>query len=253
LIARGPRDIRQLIERFNRLVTEIDALIDERELVLVGVSHDLRTPLTRMRLAVELLEKSQSDLRDDLIENVREMDEIIQRFIAYVREGTEEKLEPTNLVTLIVNTIERFQEIHALDVSLQAVPVPDLHLGKTGCERIFSNVLENVVQHGLGPVEIQLIVDRSLNRVIVKIRDHGSGIPAHLIADVTKPFFMAGKGANTGLGLAIVERLMRHQGGDVSLSNHPEGGLLVMLTFPLDASQRLGYLRRSSSLTNPPK
>ncbi|MDX5934410.1 ATP-binding protein [Acidithiobacillus thiooxidans] len=253
LIARGPRDIRQLIERFNRLVTEIDALIDERELVLVGVSHDLRTPLTRMRLAVELLEKSQSDLRDDLIENVREMDEIIQRFIAYVREGTEEKLEPTNLVTLIVNTIERFQEIHALDVSLQAVPVPDLHLGKTGCERIFSNILENVVQHGLGPVEIQLIVGRSLNRVIVKIRDHGSGIPAHLIADVTKPFFMAGKGANTGLGLAIVERLMRHQGGDVSLSNHPEGGLLVMLTFSLDASQRLGYLRRSSSLTNSPK
>ncbi|MFA7657705.1 ATP-binding protein [Acidithiobacillus thiooxidans] len=133
------------------------------------------------------------------------------------------------------------------------IALPDLHLGKTGCERIFSNILENVVQHGLGPVEIQLMVDRPQNRVIVKIRDHGSGIPVHLIADVTKPFFMAGKGANTGLGLAIVERLMRHQGGDVSLSNHPEGGLLVMLTFSLDASQRLGYLRRSSSLTNSPK
>ncbi len=228
---RGPRDIRQLSERVGRLIEEIESLIREREMVLVGVSHDLRTPLTRMRMAAEFLSDVDAEGRADLIENIHEMNSIVEQFIAYARDGQEEIFQRVDLNILIQNIIKRTQKTQQIDISFLAGNVPPVAVQPISFSRALVNVLENANRHAAGPAEMATCVEG--DQVILSIRDHGPGIPSSLLPEITQPFAMAGKGGGIGLGLAIVERIIQRHGGSLALHNHVSGGLIVEIAIPV--------------------
>ena len=214
------------------MIEEIESLIREREMVLVGVSHDLRTPLTRMRMAAEFLSDVDAEGRADLIENIHEMNSIVEQFIAYARDGQEEIFQRVDLNVLIQNIIKRTQQI---DISFLAGNVPSVAVQPISFSRALVNVLENANRHAAGPAEMVTCVEG--DQVILSIRDHGPGIPSSLLPEITQPFAMAGKGGGIGLGLAIVERIVQRHGGSLALHNHVSGGLIVEIAIPVPKGQ----------------
>ncbi|AOU97905.1 hypothetical protein BI364_07955 [Acidihalobacter yilgarnensis] len=232
--ARGPRDIRQLASRFNHLLTDIDALIRERQLVLVGVSHDLRTPLTRIRLASEFLPASEAETRDEIIANVREMDAIIEQFIGYARDGREEPLRVIALDPLIAETIERSgnpdqsQDIRfTRGLGEHAFPMQPV-----GMSRLIRNLIDNALNHGSPPTEVSTTPDEG--HVILRIRDHGPGINTQQLGELPRAFVHGSASGGIGLGLAIVERIARDHNGRLDLDNLPGGGFEARVTLPMN-------------------
>ncbi|WP_123103102.1 ATP-binding protein [Acidithiobacillus sulfuriphilus] len=225
----GPADVRRLATRFNQLLRDLYQLWKERELVLVGVSHDLRTPLTRLRLAAEFL-PSDSEARGEIVANVREMDGVIAQFLDYARSGREEELEPGDLAQLLQELVERYHDQTELILHLPREPLPTVAFQPIGLARAVQNLMENAMRHGAGPIDIR--AERRPGAILVTVRDHGSGIPEAILPRIRAPFAQAGQGGGIGLGLAIVERIISRHGGHLSLRNTPDGGLEATLDLP---------------------
>ncbi|WP_414040674.1 ATP-binding protein [Acidithiobacillus sp. M4-SHS-6] len=224
----GPADLRRLAEKFNQTLRDLQRLWREREMVLVGVSHDLRTPLTRMRLSAEFLPAGE-EARQEIIDNIQEMDKVIHQFMDYARSGEQELLVDTDLGRWLQQLLLRQQaEVrwHPASTSLPTLPIQEV-----GLARALQNLIDNAQTHGAGPVDIQ--AEKAGQQVLIRVRDHGPGIPESELAKVRAPFAQAGKGGGIGLGLAIVERVMAYHNGRLHLYNAPDGGLVAELLLPL--------------------
>ncbi|PKY10973.1 two-component sensor histidine kinase [Acidithiobacillus marinus] len=227
----GPADLRRLAEKFNQTLRDLQRLWREREMVLVGVSHDLRTPLTRMRLSAEFL-PAEEEARQEIIDNIQEMDKVIHQFMGYARSGERELLVDTDLGRWLQQLVLRQQaEVRWHPAS---TPLPNLPIQEVGLARALQNLIDNAQAHGAGPVDIQ--AEKVGTQVLIRVRDHGPGIPESELAHVRAPFAQAGKGGGIGLGLAIVERVMAYHNGRLNLYNAPEGGLVAELVLPLHQS-----------------
>ncbi|OBS10957.1 ATP-binding protein [Acidihalobacter prosperus] len=225
---RGPRDIRQLAVRFNHLLTDIESLIRERELVLVGVSHDLRTPLTRIRLASEFLPGAAADTRDEIVANVREMDAIIDQFIGYARDGREEPPSMTALDPMVEAAIERSgSQAIRFDPGLGAHIFP---MQPVGIARLIRNLIDNALNHGAPPIEISTRLENG--HAVLTVRDHGPGIDSRILKELPHAFVHGSASGGIGLGLAIVERIARNHGGHLALANLPTGGFEARVSLP---------------------
>lgn len=228
----GPRDVRELAARFNRLLDDLGQLLRERELVLVGVSHDLRTPLTRTRLAAEFLPATASDLREEIVTNIQEMDAIIEQFINYAREGQEEQSSEADLAAVVRDTADRY--ISGPTTGTLLLDVPDSLTARTqplALSRALRNLIENAGRHGAPPIEISLHGDRH-SGIHICVRDHGPGIsPPQRLAEMPRPFTLSRSGG-AGLGLAIVDRIVRRLKGRLSLANAADGGLQALIELP---------------------
>lgn len=237
VIARGPRDIRELATRFNRLLTDIDALIKERQLVLVGVSHDLRTPLTRIRLASEFLPQSAADTREEIVANIREMDSIIEQFIGYARDGREETPQLVALDNLVAETIERSgTPENGVDIHFNpGLGEKTLPMQPVAMSRLVRNLIDNALQHGAAPIDIETSLQG--DRAILRVHDHGPGIPPDRLAAMPHPYVHGSASGGIGLGLAIVERIARNHGGRLTLANDPQGGLEAIVSLPIAYSR----------------
>ncbi|MHB0888693.1 ATP-binding protein [Acidithiobacillus sp.] len=222
----GPADVRRLATRFNQLLRDLYQLWKERELVLVGVSHDLRTPLTRLRLAAEFLPPD-SETRGEIVANVREMDGVIAQFLDYARSGREEGLEPGDLAQLLQELVERYHDQTGVTLDLPREPLPTVAFQPIGLARAVQNLIENALRHGAGPIDIR--AERRPGEVLITVRDHGPGIPEAILPRIRAPFAQAGQGGGIGLGLAIVERIISRHGGYLALRNTPDGGLEATL------------------------
>jgi two-component system, OmpR family, osmolarity sensor histidine kinase EnvZ len=228
----GPRDVRELAARFNRLLEDLERLLRERELVLVGVSHDLRTPLTRTRLAAEFMPADAADIRDEIIANIQEMDAIIEQFMNYAREGQEERSSPVDLAGVVRETVERYRDgPQASPVELAAPPALAVHTQPLALSRALRNLIENAAKHGAPPIEVSLSGDDGIR---LCVRDHGPGIPPQRLTELPKPFTLSRSGG-AGLGLAIVERIARRLHGKLVLTNAADGGFLACLELPAEA------------------
>jgi two-component system osmolarity sensor histidine kinase EnvZ len=202
---------------------------EEKALLLAGISHDLRTPLARMRLSLELLGDRDPETRDSLIEDITEMDAIIGAFIASVRDQAREppeRLDPNTLVRQAAARLERAGTAAALDLA----PLPVWSLGRGALARVLDNLLENARRHGAPPITLRT---RNLDGAGLRIAvlDRGPGLPPEELARLFQPFTrgLQAHARGTGLGLFTARRLVREQGGELSLHPRPGGGLEARL------------------------
>lgn len=222
----GPTEIRAVNRAFNLMTQQIQQAERERTVMLAGISHDLRTPLTRMRLTAEMM--SDRDMAHGMIADVEDMDAILDQFIAFMRDGSEEKRELVDLNGLLMDVAQQFE--HQIEVRVEAGDIPPLLLRRLSFKRLLANLVQNACRYGSGPVELR--TESSGGQVLLHCRDHGPGIDPARVQDLMEPF-QRGEQARTsqgsGLGLAIVARIVRQHNGRMTLTNHPEGGLHIQI------------------------
>lgn len=224
---------------FNRMAQTMARQDKERSLMLAGLSHDLRTPLTRLRLELEL-SVADEGLRQRLVQEVELLDALIDKFSDYARPGVPGN-KAVHLSALVNGELQRWQERG--DLRIQAEVVPDLWVWGDAVDlaRILQNLLDNVSKHGrpLGhpdaaaPVLLRLTPDAEPNRVRLSLRDWGPGVPAQHLSRLTTPFYREDSARaqtpGSGLGLAVVAKMAQTMGATLSLSSPAQGGLEVSL------------------------
>lgn len=221
-------EIDATITAFNQMTRSLRQAEEDRVLLLSGVSHDLRTPLTRLRLALEIIEEE--TFRDDMIGDIDDMDAILSQFIAFVRNGTNEETIGTNLNALIEETTQKYGEL----VQLRLTPLPTLALRPVAMRRLLLNLVDNALKYGAAPVEIGTAIQGS--QLLLTARDHGAGIDEADAARLLAPFERGEKArtsSGSGLGLAIVKRVVDMHHGRIHLRNHHQGGLVVSIYLPV--------------------
>ena len=228
LAEKGPRELRGVSVAFNRMASDLESIERERAMVLAGISHDLRTPLSRLRLALEM--NPQASDREAMISDINEMDAVIGQFLEFARGANEEKSE-NELNEMLDELVEHYRRIHR-QVSFQPGRVPPFVFARMAVRRSVANLIDNALRHAGDPVEIETSGDGA--RVTIEVRDRGPGIPADQLERVKRPFTRldhARSGAGgAGLGLAIVERIARSHGGNLELLPREGGGLAARLT-----------------------
>ncbi len=232
----GPVEIQSLARAFNQMSQDLARMDADRALVLAGVSHDLRTPLARLRLATEM-SGSDETLKQGMAEDIADMDSIIGQFLDFARAESEEPRVPTDVSALAREAVE--QQIR-LGRAVQAniVPVPEQSLRRTGIKRIISNLIDNAIAYG--GEDVCVATRREDGKLILEVLDHGPGIPPEQAERLKQPFTRlqearSGKGGS-GLGLAIVDRIARHHGGSFELIERAGGGLVARVSLPLRES-----------------
>lgn len=225
----GPIEIRQVNSAFNQMITTIERADADRKIMLAGISHDLRTPLTRIRLSSELM--SDRELARGLEEDVDDMDAILAQFIDYMREGSDEAAVAVDVPDLITEVAATFRQA---TICYEPLPLPAMLLRPLSIRRLLGNLINNAIRYGAQPIEIATRLEQ--DQLLLTVRDHGSGVPSELLEKLLEPF-VQGDDSRTrqgsGLGLAIVKRIVDQHQGKLTLANHPAGGLEVMISLPV--------------------
>jgi two-component system osmolarity sensor histidine kinase EnvZ len=216
----GPQELVAVTSAFNQMVADVYQLEEDRTLLLAGISHDLRTPITRIRLALEFLSENDKELKEDLITDTQEMNDIIDQFIAYVRYGNEEPFESLSINDLITQVVEQNKKSYpALNAQLN--PLPLLLLKPLAIKRLITNLVENAFRYGEPPVLIQTEVNNHC--CIMTVTDQGTGIEEADMQRLFQPFERGDKARNgkgSGLGLAIVQRIAKMHHASIILKNN---------------------------------
>lgn len=228
-------EIREVNIGFNRMATRLATLEQERALMLAGISHDLRTPLARLRLETEL---SVADLqtRDLMAADIAQLDAIIDQFMDYARPAPA-TLGPVMLSGVISQSIGPWRNDPQMNISVQVAQ--DLHVQAQAVElgRVLSNLLENARRYGQTPSDgitrVEIVAREHEGWVLLRVHDHGPGVPEDTLKNLTQPFFRGDiartSATGSGLGLAIVERAVQRMGGTFSVFNHRTGGLIALM------------------------
>ncbi|WP_417831254.1 ATP-binding protein [Terasakiella sp.] len=228
----GAREVRQAATAFLKMKARIERQIEQRTHMLAGVSHDLRTPLTRMKLQLAMMgeEDDIKDLRDD----IQEMEHMLEGYLDFVRGEGEEEPEDTNISHILASVV---QGIKRKDIPIDYENIEDLHLQvrPNAFKRCVTNLVENAGRYG---THIWLSLNQRNDAIEVTVDDDGPGIPEDMREEVFKPFFRLDKSRNiqtggVGLGLSIVRDVVRAHGGDIQLTTSPQGGLRARLRFPV--------------------
>ncbi|MEC7249777.1 MAG: ATP-binding protein [Pseudomonadota bacterium] len=228
----GPRELVSLARNFNTMASEISMLLANRTTLMAGISHDLRTPLTRMRLALALLP---DDIDKQLVRrfenNLESMDELIRDALRFAK-GAGEKSQEFELVTIVEDTLGIFEQ----DVELRVNVTRSYRviLALNAFSRVLTNLVANGFKHGG-----QVIVTVTATELVVM--DNGPGIPAEHRSQIFQPFFRLDRSRNattggSGLGLAIVDQLCQTHGWTITVGESPLGGAKFTLVF--DSKER---------------
>ena len=230
-------EIREVNIGFNRMAESLAKIEAERALMLAGISHDLRTPLARLRLETEL---SVSDLqtRELMVADIEQLDDIIDKFLDYARpESTE--LGPVLLTGVISRCITPWRNNTRLQISVDVSEDLQIQAEPVELGRVLSNLLENARRYGQSPADgitrVEIVARVHEGWVLLRVRDQGPGVSVETLKNLTQPFFR-GDSARTsatgsGLGLAIVERAVQRMGGTFSVFNNSAGGLMALMKF----------------------
>ncbi|OTG63942.1 two-component sensor histidine kinase [Acinetobacter sp. ANC 4470] len=226
----GPQEIREVNRAFNHMIYTLDQAERDRRIMLAGISHDLRTPLTRIRLSAEMM-PDEDFLKEGLIYDVEDMDAILNQFISYMRDGSDEEIQDTDINMLLQELVIQFKP---LDIRFKAEEVPVIQARSLSLKRLIGNLINNSKHYGAEPIELSAKVEN--DHIFISVADHGEGIPEDQIEDLMQPF-VRGNEARTvqgsGLGLAIVKRIVDIHQGQLTLHNRPEGGLEALISLPI--------------------
>jgi two-component system osmolarity sensor histidine kinase EnvZ len=229
----GPEEIRTLSHAFNEMSRDLARLDADRALILAGVSHDLRTPLSRLRLGLEM-SGADPQLKDGMTADIEEMDRIINQFLDFARTDGGEAPQHADLASIAAEVAEHYRR-HGRSVATELASVPELPLQTMAMRRVVLNLVDNALRYGEKDVGIAVRADNG--SVVLEVSDRGPGIPASEVERLKRPFTRleaarSDKGG-AGLGLAIVERVARAHGGNLQLLPRPGGGLLAEIRLPL--------------------
>ena len=239
---KGPSEIRDMNVAFNRMIRDIRQAEIDREIMLAGISHDLRTPLARMRLEIELSNVS-DETRLAIDEDLGQIDRSIAQLMEYARPATKAPDEGINVSEALTTLFERERtHTESLGGQLTADIQPNLYarIDSNDLKRIISNLIENARRYGRIPVsdeiQIHLTAKSQGNLIEIDVQDYGKGVEEHEVQRLLRPFSrgeLARTGVNgAGLGLAIVERLLHQVDGRLQLISPPGHGLTARIEIP---------------------
>lgn len=231
----GAREVRQAARAFASMRTRIQSQIDQRTKMLAGVSHDLRTPLTRLRLQVEMLDGAEPNDVADIKADIDEMQRMLDGYLAFARGEGDEAPRPVNLGNLMDDVHRNFQR-NGTDVTLSVENVDELVTVKpVALTRCLNNLIGNADRYGQ---KVSIEARRSGANIEIDIDDDGPGISDEHRNEVFKAFFRLDQSRNSetggvGLGLTISRDIAKSLGGDITLSDSPMGGLRATIRFPV--------------------
>lgn len=230
----SPREVRRLAATIGETGERLRTVALERELMLAGISHDLRTPLARLRLALELGDASDPLRRQAMVADLEELDSALGQCLAFVREGRDEALQATDLATLAGQLLALRQQPD--EWQLEGPSEFTTLVRPTLLRRALGNLMDNAERYGAPPFAVTL--DRQAEALELRVSDRGPGAPPELLARLGQPFLRgdaARGGGGSGLGLSIAARAARLHGGDLVLANRPGGGFVARLRLPFAA------------------
>ena len=228
----GAYEIRQTANAFNQMRTRIKRFLKQRTEMLAGVSHDLRTPLTRMKLQISLMkdEKAKSELEVD----VNEMTSMLDSYVSFVKTESPEPIETIIINELISDIVKTFEK-NGVELTLKEKNTIQTSGRQIQLKRAFNNIIDNSQRYAK---KIEIILYTNEKDCVIEFNDDGEGIPRDKYEDVFKPFFTLDPSRNklkgeSGLGLTITRDIIRSHGGDVKLSDSNLGGLQLKVLLPL--------------------
>ena len=230
----GAAEIQAVARAFNKMSQDLRRLDQDRAIILAGISHDLRTPLARLRLGAEMSEADES-LKEGMRADIEEMDRTISQFLDFARVTSDgrEATEATRLSDLAGELVEQYARLgHPLRA--QIGPTPALALGRQAMRRVLANLIDNALRHAGPDIELETFTEDGF--AVAQVLDRGPGIPADQAERMKQPFTQL-ENARTGtigsgLGLAIVDRVARSHGGHFDLLARPGGGLIARIRLP---------------------
>lgn len=231
LALEGPAEIGRAAQAFNRMQARLRSFVDDRTVMIGAISHDLRTPLTRLRFRIEDVP---DDVRAGMLEDVEEMERMIGSVLGFIRDASVVSArERMDLSSLVEDVVEQAVFV-GKDVRLQRTEAAPVEVDAMGMRRVLDNLIENAVKYG-HQARVRLFTDGA--DAVAEISDRGPGLPADELERVFKPFYrspqaLASRAAGSGLGLAVCRSIVRAHGGDVVLKSGPHG-LLAQVRVPL--------------------
>lgn len=226
-------EIRQVNMGFNRMARELAKVEEDRAVMLAGISHDLRTPLARLRLEAEMSVED-DEAKRNMAMDIDQLDAIIDKFMDYARPG-EVKLTPVHLSSLVDKEMAAFRDPSQIRITSRVAIDTKVMADETELGRVLQNLFENARRYGrstdTGIARVTVSYARTGPWVILSVRDQGPGVDPKKLSQLTTPFFR-GDAARTaatgaGLGLAIVEKAVQRMGGTFEVNNASEGGLVA--------------------------
>ncbi|MCV3300956.1 two-component system sensor histidine kinase EnvZ [Pantoea ananatis] len=237
----GASEVRSVTRAFNQMAAGVKQLADDRTLLMAGVSHDLRTPLTRIRLATEMMNEQDGYLAESINKDIEECNAIIEQFIDYLRTGQEMQTELADLNSVLGEVVaaesgyEREIENAVMAEELM------LEINPLSIKRALANLVVNAARYGNGWIKVSS--GRELHRAWFQVEDDGPGIKPDQLAHLFQPFVRgdsARSTSGTGLGLAIVQRIIDAHQGSLEIGDSERGGLRIRAWLPLAESLESG-------------
>ena len=235
----GAEEIRSTYRSFNQMVADLAQVESDRALVLAGISHDLRTPLARMQLELEMANLS-DDARQGMRSDLNQMDAIIGQFLDYAKPGDSASFAPVDVSTVLRECAQAAGRMPDLNIKADISDDVKILGNEIDLRRVFNNLMENARRYGKAPgaeaAELDVLCHVNGDNAIIKVADHGTGAPEGEIDKLLRPFTRLdsarGQANGAGLGLAIVDRVVRRHGGKMRVRNRSSGGFVVEIGIP---------------------
>ncbi|MYN45241.1 HAMP domain-containing protein [Pseudoduganella sp. FT93W] len=238
---KGPAEIMEANRSFNQMVVQLQQVESDRAVILAGISHDLRTPLARMQLEVEMADLSK-EAREGMQSDIGQMDDIIGQFLDYAKPTEASSFTSIDLSALLEETAHEAERLP--DVRICTEITADAHAmgNATDLKRVINNLIENARRYGKTPGSDVTEIDircsfkgsHAARRILIEVQDHGTGVPDEQIEQLLKPFTRLdtarGQANGAGLGLAIVERVIQRHGAELQVRNREGGGLQIQIS-----------------------
>ncbi|GAB3416506.1 ATP-binding protein [Massilia agilis] len=243
---KGSKEIIQANRSFNQMVEDLAQVEKDRAVILAGISHDLRTPLARMQLEVEMANLSQ-EAREGMQSDIAQMDAIIGQFLDYAKPTESATFTAVDMSEMLAEIGREASRMPNMRVHCDIEPNVQVLGNAIDLRRVINNVIENARRYARTPGQDHTEVDITCQvkstghgrRAVITLADHGPGVPEDQIAQLLKPFTRLdtarGQANGAGLGLAIVERVLTRHNAQLNLRNREGGGLVVQLALPLAA------------------
>lgn len=236
LVEYGSTEVKSVTRAFNHMSKGIKQLEADRSLLMAGISHDLRTPLTRIRLATEMMSDEEDYLKEGIEQDIDDMNNIIDQFIDYIRHEMMDSLEVSDLNQL-VDEVSQKEKVDGLSITIRSQGSLEVPMVHGAIKRVLANLIQNAIKYSQQDIEISTGLTVNKDHVFFTISDKGPGISDDDLQRLFEPFTQgdtARGSQGSGLGLAIVKRIVDGHHGHVSLLNNEQGGVTARVELPLN-------------------